>query len=380
VILKTKSCLFHPLELSICGHSGSGKSTLIQKLIKKFSSNLNVGYIKHDAHKFEMDKDGKDTYMAREAGASNIAISSSQKSALILNDQNERILFAQNFIDSDVVFIEGYKDSLCHKVLMWTGSVDDHNLLKKYLSEDKQQLLAIVGTDLSGPVESIPYFNRNNIQDIYDFITGFWENIISSRPIYGLILGGGHSTRMGQDKSQIIYHGKSQVDHLYELLEKMTEKTYLSCREEQTNSTEVKGIATIKDRFVDFGPTGGILSAFNKHPNAAWLVLACDMPFINAQVINDLLKKRNPYRVATCFYNEERKWPEPLCAIYEPKAALKLGQYLALGKPCPRKVLMNSHIESLKPISQSFLGNVNTPGEFQEAYTQIQKESELYED
>ena len=379
MISKTKNHLFHPLEISFCGHSGSGKSTLIQKLIKRFSSHLHVGYIKHDAHKFEMDKEGKDTFMARAAGASNVGISSNKTSALILNDQNDRQLFTQNFIDSDVVFIEGYKKSLCHKILMWTGSDDDQALLKKYLSEDKQQLLAIVGSDSQSPAENIPYFNRNNIDEIYNFVNEYWKEIISSRPVYGLILGGGHSTRMGEDKSKITYHGKSQVEYLYELLENKTEKTYLSCRQEQTSSSKLNRISTIEDRFLGFGPTGGILSAFQKHPNAAWLVVACDMPFVNAEVINDLIKGRNPYRLASCFYNEERKWPEPLCAIYEPKAALRLGQYLAMGNPCPRKVLMNSSIENLKPISQTILGNVNTPEEFQEAYNQIQKESELHE-
>jgi len=367
-----KDHLFHPLEISICGHSGSGKSTLIEKLIKKFSPSFNIGYIKHDSHKFEMDKKGKDTFRAKAAGATNMAISSPNSNAILSNNQNNKFIFRQNFVDSDIVFIEGYKKSLCHKILMWTDSDDDKTLLKQYLDDGKQNLLAIIGESEYAPVDSIRYFNRDNIDQIYTFIRDFWDKEISARPLYGLILSGGRSIRMGEDKSAISYHGNTQTTYLYNILAKFTQETYVSCRAEQKNNSHLSPYPNIDDRFVGFGPTGGILSAFQKHPNAAWLVVACDMPFISSEAIFDLIKRRNPYKLATCFLNEEKNWPEPLCAIYEPKAALKLGQFLAMGKPCPRKVLMNSNIQSLRAVDQKILGNVNTMDEFKIARSQIQ--------
>lgn len=364
VTLKTKH-LFHPLELAICGHSGSGKTTLISKLINRFSKKLSVGYIKHDAHHFEMDKEGKDTFIAKKAGAKRVGISSSTEKAFIISDCDDGFLIKQNFIDSDVVLIEGYKDSLTNKILVWSGSEEDKALLAKYLADPNLNLLAVVGKTESSPTDLVPYFHRDDIKSIFEFIDFFWKEQFVARPLYGLVLSGGKSKRMGRDKGSLNYHGKSQVAHLYGLLEGLTEKTFVSCRSDQASSDHIKEFPRIEDHYIGFGPTGGILSAFHLHPEAAWLVLACDMPFINEDTIRELLEKRNSYKMATCFYNGEKKWPEPLCAIYEPKAALKLGYYLANGKPCPRKVLMNSSVECLKPIEEAALKNANTPSDFE---------------
>ena len=176
---------------------------------------------------------------------------------------------------------------------------------------------------------------------------------------------------MGQDKALLSYHGKSQSSYLYDLLEKSTDQCFVSCRTEQANLEDFRNKNLIKDSYIGFGPTGGILSAMKEHPHAAWLVIACDMPYLNQETIKDLINRRNPYKLATCFYNQKRQWPEPLCTIYEPKAALKLGQYLTMGNPCPRKVLMNSSIESILPLDEKSLENINTMEEFQIAQTII---------
>ena len=347
--------LFHPLEISICGHSGSGKTTLIRKLIEMFSlENYNVGYIKHDAHKFEMDKEGKDTFIAKKAGASNVAISSSKSCALILESLNHKFNFQQNFVDSEIVFVEGYKNSLSQKILMWSGSQEDQKLLEDYLGNKKCQLVAIIGTQKKSPIDQIPYFQRDNVGVIYTFLKTLLRKNILSRPLYGLVLAGGHSKRMGRDKTMLSYHGKPQTSYLYEILDRVTGRAFISCREEQSYSSHLNKFKLIEDRYIGFGPTGGILSAFHKYPHAAWLVVACDMPFVDKESLEYLIKNRNPYKMASCFYNEEKKWPEPLCTIYEPKAALRLGQYLAMGYSCPRKVLMNSNIHYIGSFSKIF--------------------------
>lgn len=357
--------LFHPLEISICGHSNSGKTTLVTKLIERFSKKLSVGYIKHDAHRFEMDMEGKDTYLAKEAGATHVAISSPHKTAFISGDITDRMHLKQNYIDSDVVFIEGYKESLANKILVWSGSQEDQELLEKYLSHPEKSLMAIVGTSTTPPTPRVPYFQRDDIESLYQMIDYFWKEKFAERPLYGLILSGGKSSRMGKDKGALSYHGKTQVSYLYDLLDGITEKTFISCRSDQVKEEHLQDFPRIEDKYIGFGPTGGILSAFHHEPNASWLVLACDMPFINEAVVEELIEKRNPYRLASCFYNGEKKWPEPLCAIYEPKAAQKLGYYLAMGKPCPRKVLMNSRIELLTPPEERILQNANTPKDFE---------------
>ena len=169
-------------------------------------------------------------------------------------------------------------------------------------------------------------------------------------PLYGLVLAGGHSRRMGRDKTKFLYHGKPQMAYLYELLNTITQKkAYVSCRSNQVGLSAFKDFDTIEDQKSNLGPVGGILSAFDKYPDVAWLVTACDMPFIDQQAIEYLIRKRNPYKTATCFYNKDKQWPEPLCTIYEPKSALCLKRYLAMGYKCPRKILMNVAIQTIEP-------------------------------
>ena len=364
--IETNHSLFHPLEISICGHSGTGKTTLIRKLIEIFSSEkYSMGYIKHDAHKFEMDRPGKDTFIANQAGASSVAISSPNSCALILDSWDHKLTFQQNFVDSDIVLIEGYKNSLSKKILMWSGSEEDQKLLDNYLTNTKSSLIAIIGSQEKGPTHRIPYFQRDDLKNIYIFLKDLLKKDIHSRPLYGLVLAGGHSRRMRQDKTMLSYHGKPQYSYLYEILDKITDKAFISCRTEQSDTSHFNKFNLIEDRYLGFGPVGGILSAFHKHPSASWLVVACDMPFIDKGSLEYLIKNRNPYRIASCFYNKERKWPEPLCTIYEPKAALKLGQYLAIGYSCPRKVLINSNVYSIDPPSTNLLSNINTPIELE---------------
>ena len=109
------------------------------------------------------------------------------------------------------------------------------------------------------------------------------------------------------------------------------------------------------------GPYGGILSAFQEDPDAAWMVIACDLPLIGKPEIEDLISKRNPTKFATAYFNPETDLPDPLFTIWEPKAYLSLLSYLSLGYSCPRKVLINSNIELVQLPKPEVLKNVNTP-------------------
>ena len=359
--------IFHPMEISICGFSGTGKTTLITKLIKKFTEkNRSVGFLKHDAHQFEMDKEGKDTYLARKSGATSIGISSSLGAAFITDNFNLKFKLRSNLIESDLVFIEGYKDELCQKLLMWSGTREGHELLKVYKKNEKHKLIALIGSEARGPVSDIPYFQRDDVDSIFEFIEKRMAKSILQRPLYGLILAGGQSKRMGQDKVKLNYNGSSQALYLSNLLEQYTKKTFLSCRPSQRNQNHLQGLNLIEDRFVDFGPMGGILSAFKAHPEAAWLVVACDMPFIDSLSVQELIEQRDPFKVATCFYNRNKGWREPLFSIYEPKAAQIMGQYLAMNVLCPRSLVKNANVKEALPTDSKVLDNINTYQEFKD--------------
>lgn len=205
-------------------------------------------------------------------------------------------------------------------------------------------------------ISEIPVFQYEESEKISDFI----HNEINIPTLKGLVLAGGKSTRMGEDKGLINYHGKPQREYAFELLSTIGIETFLSCRAEQEADIS---LPTISDKFVGLGPFGAILSAFQSDPNAAWLVIACDLPYVDKAVINQLVSDRNPSKTGTAFYNPETNFPDPLLTIYEPKAYAIMLQFLAMGYSCPRKVLINSDTEIIQPIDPKALRNINTPEE-----------------
>ncbi len=185
-------------------------------------------------------------------------------------------------------------------------------------------------------------------------------------PLYGLVLAGGKSSRMGRDKAALIYHGKPQVQVGYELLEKFCAKVFVSTRAEQAKENTFVGLNQIHDSFLNMGPLGGILSAFRAHRQAAWLILACDLPFVNEEAIAHLLQQRDIQKFATAYISTEDGLPEPLCAIYEPQSYPRLLQFLGEGLQCPRKFLIRSEIVQVEQ-QGAHLQNVNRPEELVEA-------------
>ncbi len=195
----------------------------------------------------------------------------------------------------------------------------------------------------------------------------------STAKLYGLVLSGGKSTRMGSDKGLIEYHSQPQRDYLYDLLQQVCEATYLSLRADQEEKAPF-GFASITDEDKYRGPLNGILSAHTKHPTAAWLVLACDLPLMDLKSLKQLIKARDPEKYATSFANKEDPLPEPVCAIWEPKALQTAIAYLDAGNgTCARKFLIKNDTKLVFPENKNVIMNANSVEEYQEALAKISK-------
>ena len=178
------------------------------------------------------------------------------------------------------------------------------------------------------------------------------------------MLAGGLSQRMRTDKSRLRYGpaGREQREVAAELLAEFCPEVFVSCRAEQAADLPAC-LQPLPDTFLGLGPLGGILSAFRHDPNAAWLVLACDLPFLTADVLRQLVAGRQPARLATAFQSPGGEFPEPLITIFEPRAYSELLRFLGLGYSCPRKMLINSEVAVLPTPGGAALRNVNTPEE-----------------
>lgn len=186
-------------------------------------------------------------------------------------------------------------------------------------------------------------------------------------PLHGLVLAGGMSRRMGQDKGLMEYHGKPQRLWMADLISEFCEETFISCRPDQTEELSGGKYPPLADTFTGLGPFGAIASAFRSNPNAAWLVVACDLPLLGKTGIQQLVESRNASKIATAFNSPVNQFPEPLVAIWEPRSYPALLHFLTLGYACPRKVLINTDIARIDIQDNEELSNVNDP----EAYTQI---------
>ena len=176
--------------------------------------------------------------------------------------------------------------------------------------------------------------------------------------VYGLVLAGGRSIRMGSDKGLLNYKGKPQREYLFDLLSNVCERVFTSCRQEQNIS---ENLHPIHDKFDYSGPINGILSGMEAHPEKAWLIIAVDMPFVDLAALQWLLKNREKNMLATCFLNEQENFPEPLLTLWEPAAYPLLSAYAAAGNISPRFFLASSAIKTVKPPDKKILSNINYP-------------------
>ena len=186
-------------------------------------------------------------------------------------------------------------------------------------------------------------------------------------PPHGLLLAGGCSRRMGRDKSSIRYGGTTQPELTAELLRSRCAEIFLSLRKGQRNATGLGNLNVVHDRGESAGPLVGILSAMTKYPEVAWLVIACDLPFLDGPSLDNLLAQRDPTKIATTYRSSHDGKPEPLCTIYEAHARLILDDFFANDIRCPRKILMETEPLLLDPVNPRALDNVNTPDDYKAA-------------
>jgi molybdopterin-guanine dinucleotide biosynthesis protein A len=213
-------------------------------------------------------------------------------------------------------------------------------------------------------LHKIPALRLND--DTAHIIQFFKTKLEQAKPILqGLVLAGGKSTRMGYDKGTVNWYGKEQRYHMADLLKKHCADVFISCRDMEQQREISPEYLSLADTFTGLGPYGAILSAFREQPDRAWLVIACDLPLVDAKVLQHLVNNRNPSSMATAYKSTYNGFPEPLMTIYEPKSYPTLLQFLAQGYSCPRKVLINSDITLLQSPETDALANVNTPEELE---------------
>ncbi len=179
--------------------------------------------------------------------------------------------------------------------------------------------------------------------------------------VWGLVLAGGKSRRMGSDKALLTRNGETQLARAVALLQRHVERVFVSTQEDQADDDERRKFEQIVDRYHDMGPVAGILSAMDKNPDVAWLVVACDLPNIDDVTVTDLLDRHTKTHPFTAYSSSYDSLPEPLCAIYGVGSRSIVDAFVADGIHCPRKMLIRSDTQLLQQAHADALDNINTP-------------------
>lgn len=196
--------------------------------------------------------------------------------------------------------------------------------------------------------------------------------------INGLLLAGGHSSRMGQPKHLLkLQDGRPVYEHLLKILRAALPSdsgVFMSLRDDRDSSSiqsassgppsPFRPIYDAQEQGLDIGPAAGLLAAHHEDPTSLWLVLACDYPLMQSRELSRLVSSY--IAPVTCMRNHEG-FLEPLVAVWSPEALVKLTESVAKGRTAPNRVIKELDGTHITPLDEKSLLNTNTPGEWQRA-------------
>ncbi len=187
-----------------------------------------------------------------------------------------------------------------------------------------------------------------------------------SNKLYGLVVCGGESRRMGTDKSLLNYHGRPQRYFMYTMLSTLCDEAFISCNMEQAKSIE-KSFNTIIDAtpYAGHGPMAGLLSALDRYPGTNWLVVGCDYPFITRKALNDFIKKTQHCNTAAAFYNNAENMYDPMLGLYAYPAMDEIKKMFAREEYSLQHFLKNAYAEKYIPSDNKLMKSVDTWEEYE---------------
>ncbi|CAK8723032.1 Molybdopterin-guanine dinucleotide biosynthesis protein B [Candidatus Electrothrix laxa] len=327
--------------LGICGYSGAGKTTLIEALIPRLrSGGLHVAVVKDGAHNVQIDAPGKDSDRFFSAGA-DVALLGRH------HQQGDLIAFLITLCSSyDIVLVEGHAATALPKI--WLSRSEGKNNVPP---ENKGQVLAT----LSRKQATVDHL----FALIQSLITTKWKQTL----VWGCVLIGGKSTRMGRPKHLIQEKDKTWLEHAVETLAPKVDQVVLS------GSGEIPASLAALPRVPDApglaGPLAGILSVMRWQRAVSWLVMACDQPDVQPESLDWLLAQRQPGIRAVLPDLLGNGHLEPLLAWYDFRCRPQLEKIAASGSLRISRLAHQAGIRHFQPPEHlhSSWRNINTPDE-----------------
>ncbi len=187
---------------------------------------------------------------------------------------------------------------------------------------------------------------------------------MAERLLHALLLAGGQSRRMGQDKAALQIAGESQLERTAHLLRSIGLPVSVSVRADQRDDPLRSQFDLVVDSLEDYGPLAGIHAAL-KLRACDWLIVACDLPRLDKATLEKLIAAHQPTHNATAIRSEYDNLPEPLCAIWTPALLPAVEAAMAQNLRCPRKLLIQAEAVLVEPGNTGALDNANTPADLE---------------
>jgi molybdenum cofactor guanylyltransferase len=192
---------------------------------------------------------------------------------------------------------------------------------------------------------------------------------MNSGKLLGVVLCGGQSTRMGNDKGLIQFNGTTWAQIARDKLSSLSLETILSINQNQLSPYST--FINTSDLIIDHseinvgGPLKGLFSIHSKFPEHDLLVLACDLPKMQLEVLNELMDQYTQQIMADAIVFTKNDRIEPLCGIYRASGLSKIYSAYLENKLVRHSMIkaleaLSTHFISIKPEWESSFQNMNS--------------------
>lgn len=155
--------------IGVAGFKNAGKTTLVERLVGELTKRgYRISTVKHAHHSFDIDHEGRDSFRHRAAGASEVAVISQQRWAIIHESRGEEEPSFATILAKlslcDLVIVEGYKHGSHRKIEVRNLALDHPEL-----AGEDPSIVAIAATGAIADAQ-VPVFDRDHVEALTDFI------------------------------------------------------------------------------------------------------------------------------------------------------------------------------------------------------------------
>jgi len=188
---------------------------------------------------------------------------------------------------------------------------------------------------------------------------------MNKNDITGIILSGGKSSRLGEEKGLASFNGKPLISYAINVLQPICGKLIISANN-QIEEYKKYGYDVVQDEVKGIGPMGGILTCLKKSESRFNLILSCDTPFMSSAVFEYLLDSADYYQIVVPMHDG---FIEPLCSIFATNVLWELQHSVESGNYKMHDFFKKTDFKAIDIIpelpfySDDLFVNINTPKE-----------------